>query len=312
MEISELPVISNITTEYNTLTNEYNLVVTGTGITDPSTDTVEFLIGGIQQKALSVSAEEIRLEITSINQGLTRDRLEMYLLVGIPHGITDFFSGVTFEPKLLSLSANIGSTAGAIIQASVKGVGINDSVDLVNKESGDTICQTATVISYGIVECHTLATNFTELIDVSVKDVAQGTIYNCSNEDLTKCQYKTFEEANSIKFETVEKTSSTQLKISGSNLNAFGSFCSVTFAGIAADGCSIVDDSGESVILVTYDTGVPASDSASIPDVRLRLTDDEHTTEQIVIQPETGFVNALDVTLETTGLECSYAGGCLF
>ena len=74
-----------------------------------------------------------------------------------------------------------------MIQATIKGIGINDEVDLVDKATNATICQHATVISYGLLECLTLAQEFPDLIDISVKDVSDDKIYNCANSDTSKC-----------------------------------------------------------------------------------------------------------------------------
>ena len=47
MEITELPTVSGVTTEFDTSTNEYNIVFTGTNIADSSISTIEVFIGGV-------------------------------------------------------------------------------------------------------------------------------------------------------------------------------------------------------------------------------------------------------------------------
>ena len=59
--------------------------------------------------------------------------MDLYFSVGIPNGYTELSSGITFDPKLISLSSNSGSQAGSIITAVVKGVGINDSITLYDE-----------------------------------------------------------------------------------------------------------------------------------------------------------------------------------
>ena len=56
--------------------------------------------------------------------------MDLYFSVGIPNGYTELQSGISFEPKLIALSSNIGSQAGSIITAEVKGVGIDDKITL--------------------------------------------------------------------------------------------------------------------------------------------------------------------------------------
>ena len=79
----------------------------------------------------------------------------MYLAVGLPKGYTELDCGITFEPKLLSLSANSGSAAGSLITAIVKGVGINDKVTLWDDVKSRDLCKTAKVTAYGQLECLT-------------------------------------------------------------------------------------------------------------------------------------------------------------
>ena len=220
-----------------------------------------------------------RHEIIEIDKALTASALDLYLESGIPHGMTDFFSGVTFHPKLLSLSTNVGSAAGAIIQATVKGVGVGDSVDLINAATGDSICERITVIHFGIVECLTLPSEIEEVISIDVLDLANTVIYGCASQDLTECQYKTFDSADAIEYTSATKLSETQLKLAGTNLGSFGSFCSVSYAGIQADACTLTDEQGSIVATATYTTGVPVSDEGSIPQLNLKLTDETHTTE---------------------------------
>lgn len=75
--------------------------------------------------------------------------MDLYLSVGIPNGYTELLDGISFTPKLLSLSTNEGSAAGSIITAVVKGVGANDKITLINTATGDDLCKTSRVMSYG-------------------------------------------------------------------------------------------------------------------------------------------------------------------
>lgn len=61
--------------------------------------------------------------------------MDLYLAVGIPEGYTELLPGITFEPKLLSLSTNVVSSGGSLITAVVKGVGVDDNVTLVNPDT---------------------------------------------------------------------------------------------------------------------------------------------------------------------------------
>jgi hypothetical protein len=60
--------------------------------------------------------------------------------MGLPRGYTELDDGISFTPKLLSLSTNTGSAAGSLITAVVKGVGIDDQVTLYDDTNGKDIC----------------------------------------------------------------------------------------------------------------------------------------------------------------------------
>jgi hypothetical protein len=83
--------------------------------------------------------------------------MDLYFSVGIPNGYTQLNTGITFTPKLLSLSVSSGSAAGSVITAVVKGVGISDKVTLYDPVSSTNICSTSRVKAYGELECVTKA-----------------------------------------------------------------------------------------------------------------------------------------------------------
>ena len=97
--------------------------------------------------------------------------MNLYLSVGLPRGYTELQTGISFEPKLLSLSTNTGSAAGSLITAVVKGVGIYDKVTLYDDVNGIDMCQTATVTDYGILECLTIVAEITSPVQLSVKEI---------------------------------------------------------------------------------------------------------------------------------------------
>ena len=75
--------------------------------------------------------------------------MNLYFAIGIPNGYTLLDPGITFEPKLISLSASSGSTAGSIITAVVKGVGTGDNVTLYDSATTTNICASSRVTAYG-------------------------------------------------------------------------------------------------------------------------------------------------------------------
>jgi len=61
---------------------------------------------------------------------------------------------MTLTPKLVSVSPNSGSVGGTLITAVVPGAG--SSIDIVDS-TGSSVCESVKLVSYGVVECKTLA-----------------------------------------------------------------------------------------------------------------------------------------------------------
>jgi hypothetical protein len=100
-----------------------------------------------------------------------------------------FTNGVTFLPRLIGLSANIGSAAGSTIYAYIEGVGTADTM-MLRDGSGNDLCSTATMLSYGLLECVTKPVAYDSITDIKVKGSASSE-YSCANPDTTACQYST-------------------------------------------------------------------------------------------------------------------------
>ena len=144
--------------------------------------------------------------------------MDLYLAVGIPEGYTELLPGITFEPKLLSLSTNVGSAGGSLITAVVKGAGISDSITLIDSATSDDLCETATVVSYGQLECLTKSGEQTSALTLSVKDTESGTEYACAAADQTACSYSTFDSSTEqMTVSSVSLQSTTEIQFSGSN-----------------------------------------------------------------------------------------------
>ena len=150
-------------------------------------------------------------------------------------------NGATFEPKLIQLSTNIISVSGSTIQATVKGVGVDDSITLVDIASSTVLCTTATVKSYGVLECE-LDSSFdfsAGIIDVGVKEIASGITHStCENADTTKCKLDLL--TVQPKYTAVTKTSSSVIDFTGTDFDDSGAFtCQVTYANVKSDTCTI-------------------------------------------------------------------------
>lgn len=202
---SALPTVTDIEADF-TYSNaqSYRVWIHGENFADVSTDTIDVLIGGKKQNVLAVSPSLIEVEIIDIDSGLTPQSIEVYLGVGIPNGMTDFES-ITFEPKLISLSANTGSSAGGMIIAEVEGLGIGDTETTLQDETGADLCESTTVLSYSMLQCELKSNSYPSGTTVRVATGAAA--YGCASDDMTHCQYTTH--ATDIEFRDVQKVGNT-------------------------------------------------------------------------------------------------------
>ena len=72
-------------------------------------------------------------------------------------------------------------------------MGIDDKFTLVNGETGDEFCQTATVSAYGQLECLTVAQDLDSPINLKVKLEDTGETYDCAAPSDSDCQLQTFD-----------------------------------------------------------------------------------------------------------------------
>lgn len=105
----------------------------------------------------AATSTSVTIQVDSLTSGSAVNSMDLYFSVGLPNGYTELLDGITFDPKLVSLSSNTGSSAGSIITAQVKGVGVDDQVTLYDSVNSVNMCQTSKVIAYGILECLTIS-----------------------------------------------------------------------------------------------------------------------------------------------------------
>lgn len=147
------------------------------------------------------------------------------------------------------MSVHTGSKAGGVIYATVIGVGVDDYVTLVKESTNNEICETATVISYNLLECVTKAEEVGKTT-LGVKDLSNSILYDCGaiagQESL--CEYETWDEGKDPLVDALESpeataitlASPTQIVITGENFTPLEyNGCRVEFAGVEADTCTV-------------------------------------------------------------------------
>ena len=113
LDVADIPTIDAFSIEFTT-DLYYKVTITGSGITDPTTTTVDVYFGGIEQEVLSVAAGQIEVKLTSIDSGTMQNSFEVYFVEGVPNGLnsldalapTPFDTGIEFDPALIRLSTS--------------------------------------------------------------------------------------------------------------------------------------------------------------------------------------------------------------
>ena len=236
--------------------------------------------------------------------GLSSNRMDLYFSVGIPNGYTELLDGVSFAPKLVSLSTNTVSAAGSTIQATVIGAGVSDALTLVDSASSTELCLSSRVLEYSVLECELdPAFDFSAGVSISVKASSSGTIYTCSAADSTACDVSLVTEQPA--FTTVEKVSSGQMRITGSLFPLSGFTCSVQYANAESDTCTVNSDSE---IIADFINGISVSETEISP--ILSFIDDDISFEHFALADELALLaNPFSLTDATSGLTSSFAGG---
>ena len=89
--------MSAFSVAFNSVTNDYEVTLTGTGFPQATND-VHFLIDGFEQSVISSTETQIKITITQMLTSSSYD-INLYLPTGTPSGaflLTD--TGITLEP----------------------------------------------------------------------------------------------------------------------------------------------------------------------------------------------------------------------
>lgn len=111
--------------------------------------------------------------------------VEFYLAAGTPNGAGQLkTTGITLTPITpLSISPSVGSPAGTVITALIKGVGVNSASVTLIKSDGLSVCSKIEIPSYGVVKCTTSAASLaatTLKVKIGTQIFPCGTASSCS------------------------------------------------------------------------------------------------------------------------------------
>jgi hypothetical protein len=167
-------------------------------------------------------------------------------------------------------------------------------LDIVDAD-GDSICETLTVISYGVIECMTKTEEIAA--DTQLSIVQDDETYACVSTDTTVCNYEQLTDAG---FPAVASTAvdGNTIVFTGTDFDFSSEYSPLaSFAGIQAD--SVVVDSATQAT-ATYTLGVPWVIEDGF--ATLSFLKDDGTTEQVFAVSEAAMANDVSVTASTSGL----------
>lgn len=281
------------------------ITVSGYDIVDTTTSTVAAFIGGVQQNVLSVDATTVVIEITDVAT-MNAQTTELFFEVGAPNGLPDIYYGVSLTPVFQGLSISEGSSFGSTFEAYISGVGVDDTVMLVNAANNAAICDEAVMVSYGVLQCKSKAM---ALSSITVAAQVNGVKYTCSSYNSNSCSYATFT-TSQPSYASPALSGANDIVLTGTNLNMPGyTSCEMTHNNIVADSCTI-DGSGNAV--GSWSLGVPLARTPISPILIINVVNSPMASHQAAYTAaDTVTTVFADPAGAQTDIDCAYAGGCM-
>lgn len=259
------------------------------------------------QTIIESTATTVVVQVDIVASGLSASKIDLYFSVGIPNGYTELLDGVSFDPKLISLSTREVSIAGSIIYATVEGAGVNDALTLIDSASQTELCLSSTMLEYSVLECELNPSfDLTSGATLAVKEKLSGQKHDCDAADPTACDISLLSSQPLIS--TVIKLSASQIRFTGTLFPTSGVTCSVIYANTESDSCTI---SSASEVVADFTYGIALQEIAISP--ILSFTADDGTYKHLAEEDVAAILaNPYTASSITTGLTSSFAGGQLF
>ena len=182
--MSGLATLTTYSVSFDSSLGDYVLTLLGTNFGATTGDTTEFMIDGMDQVILLANDTAVEVQIVNMLDSSSLN-IDFYLPIGIPAG-TDglqYGTGISLIPQFLSVTPNIGSPAGSLLTASVKGVGTMTQNVTLLLANGTNICKSVIITSYGVVQC---ITKVMIVADSTLQVSVNGIKYPCLG---TSCNY---------------------------------------------------------------------------------------------------------------------------
>jgi len=296
---SKTPALSSQTISFDYPNQLYKIKLDGSNF-DGTTSTVSLSIDGVAQSIDSVSSTQVVATLTGLT-GIQSTDIKFYLENGLPSG-SALSGGFYFEPRLVSVSPNVGSSSGSVLTLNVQGVGSGAEIAVY---AGSTeLCESIEIPAYSEVTCKTKAGTVAAETELSIK--IGSTTFQCSNGVTTHCEYQTGQ-TPSISTKSV---SGNVLTLSGSDFYQSG-FDSAVVSLNGVEATSVTVTPGSHSLDATFDHGIPASPAAMTPVVGFKSN--SFSSDNLIHYAAVSATvsNTLSIT-GSNSIDCSYNGGCAY
>ena len=129
---------------------------------------------------LSVGPTKVMIQVDEVKSGLESQTFELYLQDGAVNGFAELYlEGIVLTPEFLGLHTSTVSDFGSTITAGVAGLGVEDENVTLATLDGVSICESAKMISYGVLECKTTDTRSFNADEVKL--MVNNVAYTCNN-----------------------------------------------------------------------------------------------------------------------------------
>ena len=179
----------------------------------------------------------------------------VYFDVGLPEGYNTVIVGKTFtlEPRLVSVSPNVGSVGGSVLMAKIEGLGplLNTSDaywklhggTLVDNSNGADLCESVVVYNYSNIACTTKPGVVTNGTLIGAKSFESNSIQACNDTATngTACLYEALTTGTFPTVTSISNTVSGQIVFTGTNFftAAQNYTASASYGGALADSVTV-------------------------------------------------------------------------
>lgn len=301
--------ITGMSNQFDAATNSQVITLEGTGF-GTDTEGIEVYIDQVKQTVLTAADTTATVAISGMLDESSAD-VQIYFADGLPAGYSDFTS-ITATPTLVSISPSSGSSGGTLITVTGTGFGVNSAgINLTHAASGTDICLEVNIIEYGTFTCLTTAMEITSGDVLNLK-TATGS-YSCGNSNAPEsCNFEQLD-ASSPSVTAAQMSSSSTIDISGSAFITSDHDAIVLYKGVESSSTVINSDSS---ITATFNNGIPVSDAGAAPSVRFVPAGTANLSnaslQLVALGSDVTVTNTLTVTDSTSGLSCSFQGGCSY